>query len=215
MSPSGSAPARRSRPGFRFPTADSLGRHPGRPQHRRGGRPHAAQHASRDRRASSPAPASTSCSRSRSRSRPRGRSGWWRPATTPGVTLGVVLQHRFKPAAERLAAILRGGRAGRDRQLLDHHPAVAAAELLRRAGPRHQGARRRRRAAHAGHPHARPDAEPRRPRRGGERLRAHHARASHGDGGPRLRGRALCQRRRRRHRCDHRGLSGLGRSASS
>ena len=36
-----------------------------------------------------------------------------------GVTLGVVLQHRFKPAAERLAAILQGRRAGRDRQLLD------------------------------------------------------------------------------------------------
>ena len=81
-----------------------------------------------------------------------------------GVTLGVVLQHRFKPAAERLAAILRDRRAGRDRQLLDQHPAVAAAELLRRAGPRHQGARRRRRAAHPGHPHARPDAEPRRRR---------------------------------------------------
>ena len=29
-----------------------------------------------------------------------------------GVTLGVVLQHRFKPAAERLAAILRGGGLG-------------------------------------------------------------------------------------------------------
>ncbi len=31
---------------------------------------------------------------------------------TAGVTLGVVLQHRFKPAAERLAAILRGGGLG-------------------------------------------------------------------------------------------------------
>jgi UDP-N-acetyl-2-amino-2-deoxyglucuronate dehydrogenase len=29
-----------------------------------------------------------------------------------GVTLGVVLQHRFKPAAERLAAILRAGALG-------------------------------------------------------------------------------------------------------
>jgi predicted dehydrogenase len=29
-----------------------------------------------------------------------------------GITLGVVLQHRFKPAAERLAAILREGRLG-------------------------------------------------------------------------------------------------------
>jgi predicted dehydrogenase len=29
-----------------------------------------------------------------------------------GVTLGVVLQHRFKPAAERLAAILKGGELG-------------------------------------------------------------------------------------------------------
>jgi predicted dehydrogenase len=30
-----------------------------------------------------------------------------------GVTLGVVLQHRFKPAAERLAAVVRSGELGR------------------------------------------------------------------------------------------------------
>jgi len=30
-----------------------------------------------------------------------------------GVTIGVVLQHRFKPAAEKLAAVLREGRLGR------------------------------------------------------------------------------------------------------
>ena len=104
----------------------------------------------------SPRPASTCCSRSRWTSRPRARSSWLRRCDA-GVTLGVVLQHRFKPAAERLRAILPPD-AGRDRQLLDSDPALAAAELLRRAGPRHEGARRRRRAAHAGHPHARPDA---------------------------------------------------------
>ena len=63
--------------------------------------------------------------------------------------------------------MLEGRRARRDRQLLDLDPAVAAAKLLRRARPRHQGARRRRRAHDAGHPHPRPDAEPRRPRRRG------------------------------------------------
>ena len=124
-----------------------------------------------------------------------------------GVTLGVVLQHRFKPAAERLTSLLRGGSAGDIVNCSTSHPAVAAAELLRRAGPRNQGARRRRCADHAGHPHARPDAEPRRPDRGGVRLCAYHARASHGDGGPRVRGRAIRQRRRRRHRRDHRRLS--------
>ena len=59
------------------------------------------------------------------------------------------------------------GRARRHRRLLDRHPPVAAAELLRRARPRNEGARRRRRAADAGHPHARPHAEPRRADRRG------------------------------------------------
>ncbi len=62
------------------------------------------------------------------------------------------------------------GRARQDRELLHRDPAVAAAELLRSPGPRHQGARWRRRAPHAGHPHARPDAEPRRPDQRGARL---------------------------------------------
>ena len=92
------------------------------------------------------------------------------------------LPRRGRDARRRAAAPLQAGgraagrhpagrRAGRDRQLLDEHPAVAAAELLRRAGPRHQGARRRRRADDAGHPHPRPDAEPGRPHRRGQRLR--------------------------------------------
>ena len=55
-----------------------------------------------------------------------------------GVTLGIVLQHRFRPAGVRLAEMHRGGRARRDRRLLDRDPPVAAAELLRRAGPRHR-----------------------------------------------------------------------------
>ena len=88
-----------------------------------------------------------------------------------GVTLGVVLQHRFRPAGERLARSPARRRPRRPRRLLDRHPPLAAAELLRRARPRHAGARRRRRAALAGHPHARSHAEPRRPGRRGARLR--------------------------------------------
>ena len=139
---------------------------------------------------------------------------------------GCRLPRRGRDAGRRAAAPLQarggaacrhpaGGRAGPDRQLLDEHPAVAAAELLRRAGPRHQGARRRRRADDAGHSHPRPDAEPGRPHRRGQRLHPHLARASHGDRGPGVRGGALCQRCRRRHRCDDRRLFRAGRSASS
>ena len=66
-----------------------------------------------------PQPASTCCSRSRSTSPPRGPEQLVAACREAGVTLGVVLQHRFKPAAERLARILRDGRARRHRRLLD------------------------------------------------------------------------------------------------
>jgi D-galactarolactone isomerase len=58
----------------------------------------------------------------------------------------------------------RRRRAGACRRGEHVDPAVAAAELLRSARPRREDARRRRRAADARHPHARPDAEPGRAR---------------------------------------------------
>jgi hypothetical protein len=48
-----------------------------------------------------------------------------------------MLQHRFRPAALKLRDMMRDGAARQDRELLDRDPAVAAAELLRRRGPRH------------------------------------------------------------------------------
>ena len=55
----------------------------------------------------SPRPGSTSCSRSRSRSRPRAREQLVQRCDA-SVTLGVVLQHRFRPAAEKLHEIASG-----------------------------------------------------------------------------------------------------------
>ena len=48
-----------------------------------------------------------------------------------GVRLGVVLQHRFRPAAMRLRELLRAGALGAPGRLLHLDPPVAAAELLR------------------------------------------------------------------------------------
>ncbi len=129
-----------------------------------------------------------------------------------GVTLGVVLQHRFKPAAERLAAVLREEGLGR---IVNCSTAIRVwrpQSYYDEPGQGHQGARRRRRAADPGHPHARPDAEPRRPGRGRVRLRPHHARASHGDGRPGVGRGALRQRRPRRDRRDDGGLPGRRRT---
>ena len=58
-------------------------------------------------------------------------------AAQAGVTLGVVLQHRFRPAGERLRTIIDEGRLGALVELLHVDSPVAAAELLRRARARH------------------------------------------------------------------------------
>ena len=77
-----------------------------------------------------------------------------------GVTLGTVFQFRFREVLGSAPPPARSGGAGRDRGGRAHRPLVAPAELLRRPWPRHAGPRRRRRAAHPGHPQPRPDAEP-------------------------------------------------------
>jgi UDP-N-acetyl-2-amino-2-deoxyglucuronate dehydrogenase len=48
-----------------------------------------------------------------------------------GIKLGVVLQHRFRPAALRLRRLLRSGALGALVELLDLDPPMAAAGLLR------------------------------------------------------------------------------------
>ena len=71
-----------------------------------------------------------------------------------GVKLGVVLQHRHKPATERLATLLHAGELG----IPVGASAIirlAPAGLLRRARPRHPGARRRRRADPTSNPYPR------------------------------------------------------------
>ena len=101
----------------------------------------------------------------------------------------------------------RGRRARRSRRGPRDLPLVAAAKLLRRAGPRHPRARRRRRADHPGDPHPRPDAEPRRAGRRSRGDRRHDQAAPHGDRGFRGRRPALRERRARRPDGDDRGLS--------
>ena len=126
-----------------------------------------------------------------------------------GVTLGVVLQHRFKPAAERLAAILRAGALGEivncSTSIRLWRPQSYYDEPGRGTKARDGGGVLMTQGIHtldlmlslAG-----PIVEV-------SGYAAHLARASHGDRGPGVRGGALCQRRPRRHRRDHRRLSGL------
>ncbi len=114
-------------------------------------------------------------------------------AEAAGVTLGVVLQNRFRPASEHLRAQITAGAAGRSHGGQRAVPLVAAAKLLRPARPRHARARRRRRADHPGDPRPRSDAEPDRAGRRGRRDRRHHGAASDGDGRFRRRRAALCQ----------------------
>ena len=54
-----------------------------------------------------------------------------------GVVLAVVFQHRYRPAAQALAAQLRAGALGRAGERVGVDTLVAAAGLLRRARARH------------------------------------------------------------------------------
>ena len=112
-----------------------------------------------------------------------------------GVRMGVVLQHRFRPAALRAAEILASGRLGRLVGASARVRLWRPQSLLRRARPRHHRPRRRRGAGHPGDPHARPDAQPRRGGGRGDRLRRHHAGAPDGDRRHGLRRAALRERR--------------------
>ena len=129
-----------------------------------------------------------------------------------GITLAMMLQHRFRPASLRLTELCAAGGARPARRRLGRGAVVAAAELLRRARPRHPGARRRRRAADAGDPHARSLPQPDRRRQRGRRLRRHHAPPPHGGRGHRRRRVALRQRGDRHARCDDRELSRFSRA---
>ena len=105
-----------------------------------------------------------------------------------GLRFGVVLQHRFREASQEARGHPEKRRTGRADLGVRIHPLVASARILRPAGPRHEGARWRRRAADPGHSHARPVSEPRRTdhprRRDGQDLAA----AQHRHRGHRLRG---------------------------
>ena len=106
-------------------------------------------------------------------------------AEKAGIKLGIVLQHRFRPISIALGRPDPRRPARRHRQRFGAALQLAAAELLRPAGPRHQGARRRRRAADPGDPHARPADFFRRLPVEVTGLRRHQPGPPHGDGRPR------------------------------
>ena len=73
-----------------------------------------------------------------------------------GVKLGIVLQHRFRPISVALAELIREGRLGEivsaSARLYNWRPQ----SYYDQPGRGTKGARRRRRPAHPGDPHARP-----------------------------------------------------------
>ena len=76
-------------------------------------------------------------------------------AEQAGVKLGIVLQHRFRPVAVALAGLIAQDRLARSSAPRQNSPTGGRKAITTsRAG--NEGARRRRRAADAGHPHARP-----------------------------------------------------------
>ena len=77
---------------------------------------------------------------------------WWR--AMGAVPYGVVLQHRMRPASQAARTLIDGGDARRGADAARRRAVVARPVVLRRARPRHLRARRRRRAADAGHPRA-------------------------------------------------------------
>ena len=160
----------------------------------------------------SPPPASTSCWRSRSSARPRAPRRWCAAAESGRRQARRRVPAPLPRGLAGAPGTARGGRARRARRGQRRLPLVAAAELLRRARPRHARARRRRRADHPGDPHPRSRAEPDRPGRRGRGDLRHHRPASHGDRGLRRRRPALRQRRARRAVRDHRRVPGLPRA---
>ena len=129
-----------------------------------------------------------------------------------GVTLGIVLQHRFRKPVERLGEILASGRLGR---------MVGASADVRNWRPQSyydvpgRGTYARDGGGvlfDAGDPHARRAAVAVGAAGRGRGLRRHHAGPSHGGGGHGGRGDAL---RRRRHRDDRRHDRGLSRPSGS
>ena len=163
--------AREVRLAFQVHPLRPAGDHPRGPQRAGGRRALAAEHAPRpggELRAGRQARAAREAARDHDAA--RGEAGGGLPAGRRGAG-----GHAAEPAQAGHAAPRprrRRRRAWPDRRRVSLRPRVAAAELLRRARPRHAGARRRRRPPHSGHSHARRAARAGRRAGRGEELHA-------------------------------------------